>query len=933
MVILYTIEDPCSTIQGVNKQSTRKSMKGLLFWVVAFLLSFLGIAFGQELLEVGNVQGVDELQSVLAPIETIYIVFLYQTDYTYTSGGSAVFTLTASDTSTVVTVQLICDNFFGDIQYYTANGDARTYNIDGSAYGQCRFDFYSEGNTFSPSDSQTVYIYTPLTFQSPQYGDTFNTSSTIDYTLFDPSGRYPVVDLNLTCENTLAGQGSGNITEPIPIGSLQSYGNCITTISTNDPYFITTATLNITVVRNLTVTLPNTDYYVPSGTYFDIAVLADLGDNADLATITVVCDNGTFATFDVNVNTLTNPTLLPTDVNGLCTFSAASYTAPYYTTGPSASLFAQANTSFISPVLGDGWTYFAGNSLINITSTYNDIPPPVTDVAITCSYNSAPTLDTQLTVYNGVYENYNSTGYGECTISTLFSDGGYYLNSSSTFYSRATVTLTVPDPFYDTEYITVLASSDIADQYDMILVVNCTNGHSSFIIQNNVQAIINYPGIEAGTTCYFQTLPDRAFYASQNESREVIAPTLTVEVTTNYPIAGVPFGVNISSNDFAQTILVLNCQSFDTVRTPYAVTNDFQDYTIPADYYGDCLMYATNLINQVISDPVRLTAYSLLAISSPPDGSVYTYGQEISVNVTAATGDPSITVQLDCNSQTNQITQNVSSLFVFEADPLQYGACTISIVQAPPTYNYTNAAIGVEIYRQLVLNSPAEGDTIIGGAYYTLNITSTDGVSSAPVIFGGDCYFGSVSQETTANTEVSVPMTASAQGECILTAYTTEPYYYNSSGVNVIIQANVTVVTPNLETDWTYLGNNTGSIFISSGQNLTLSQGINISCQYLGVPNYNQQFDVTDNAFASEETAGYGLCTAQPLFNATLFHNTPALFRTRTSVSLATQPQAFQKSTTNDAQSLLLLWHNSIFNQPQTDIHQFVNPETNTWLI
>ena len=140
----------------------------------------------------------------------------------------------------------------------------------------------------------------------------------------------------------------------------------------------------------------------------------------------------------------------------------------------------------------------------------------------------------------------------------------------------------------------------------------------------------------------------------------------------------------------------------------------------------------------------------------------------------------------------------------------------------------------------------------------------------------------------------------------------------------------MTVSVPNLESDWTYLGSNSGTITVSSGQVLSQIDGVNISCQYLGLPTYNGLFDVTDNNFTASGDTGFGLCAAETLYNSTLFQNSITLFRTRTSVGLAVLPQVFQKAG-SDMQSLLELWHNSIFNQPETDIHQFVDPLTNTW--
>lgn len=894
----------------------------MLLWVLALLLSLLGLSTGQELL------GANEEQTQLAP--PIDVTVTFDSPYpTYTAGTSADFTLSGVE-NVVIEMVLTCPNYVSGSYPYLTPG-SYSFSIDESAYGECQFDFTSEGYTIDPP-SAAVTIYTPLTFSAPAPDSTFNTSSTIPYTIYDPSGRNNAnVELTLTCVG-LAGSGSGTVPGPISISEIASYGACITTMSTTDQFYNTSAQLSLNIDRVLNVEILSSNYYVASGSFFDIAVAAQYSEPGDTATISVICENGTFTSFDVFVNDPTNLIQMPTDVNGLCTFTASSITQ-YYTTGASDSLFAQANTSFISPTLQNSWTYFAGDSLINITSTYNDMPPPETNVVITCTYNDTENANTQLIVYNGVYESYNSTGYGQCSISTLFSEGSYYQNSSSVFVSRAPVTLTIPNPFYGTTFVDVLATSDIAEPYDLTLLIECfLSGQSSYTIKNNLVTTLYLAGLNPGDNCVFLTLGDTAFYASQNETRTVETPALSIEVSTVYPVAGVPLQVNLSSASLPEAILVLNCQSFDTIRTNYTVTNDWQDYSIPADYYGTCLMYGTNPTNQVVSNVVNLTVYSLLTINSPSAGTNYTYGESISVNVTAGTGNPEITVQLECPGGESAVseTKTIDALFSLTPTADMYGACTISITTAPDIYNYTNSAVGVNVYRQLVLDSPLEGASIIGGAYYNLTITTTDAVSNASVALTGSCFFGNLNQGITANTEASLAMASDVQGECTVAATTTELYYYNSTSITIIVRANVTVSVPNLESDWTYLGSNSGTITVSSGQVLSQIDGVNISCQYLGLPTYNGLFDVTDNNFTASGDTGFGLCAAETLYNSTLFQNSITLFRTRTSVGLAVLPQVFQKAG-SDMQSLLELWHNSIFNQPETDIHQFVDPLTNTW--
>lgn len=807
--------------------------------------------------------------------------------------------LTSDAQSVPVDVNLYCNNaLLATLSNVETSSSTQEFPVANNYWGDCYLNVTSTDPSYVLPADQPVSILSPLIFISPDPNTPYLTSDTISYNLNTINGQTPTITLYLTCENTAAGSGSN--TPPslaVDIGSLQWYGNCITTIG-YIPYYNTTATLNVTVNRQLSVVEPLAGASIVSGTQFNYNSTAEFATDGDEITYTFSCLVSA-SSFNVTgpVNTQASA-YFDAESYGICDLVASSQVA-YYAPSSSFYVFGLLNTTIVTPSPTDGWVFYAGNSTIDISASPG-LPSNGT-ATVNCSYNGQATATgLQIAFTYGQASGYNMTGYGSCNIST--DTIGFYVDSSSTFSSTIPVTLEV-GPISDVGNTVVTVSSPLTSQtYPLTLVGNCSiGGDYTWQVDSNGVFEVDMIAIPTGASCNFYTAADEAFQQSNTVTSNAKAELfLAFDVST--ATAGQTIQVNVSTSDgsAAQVFVNITCTT-NTQSLTLTTSTSFQDYSLNNNLSGSCSAVASPVSGSdyTNSNTVSLTILSPITVSvSPTDFAV---GE--SVPVTVSTGDnsaPSVTVTVTCdlNGQmgTNSTANADQVIYVSPDNLLAYGSCTVTATNQTEGYNSTGAQVSIGLYRQLVISLPEDGASIVGGSYYTLNVTSIDNTVGTGATVYATCPASSdfTVDVTSVNQDQSQAM-ANVQGSCLLTANTSAPYYYNSSvATQIYVPTNVTILNPGPSSSWTYNTNNYGLLSAASG--LAINSGnVEVVCSYNGTIQYSQNISVSDNYFNVTGDTGYGSCVATTYLDTTQYVNTQTTFNTQTSVSITSVGQSFTK--------------------------------------
>lgn len=809
------------------------------------------------------------------------------------------YNLTVNSASTLVNVSLTC--FGQELSRVEVNAPvtAATFEVLNNYYGQCFLDATTDDSSYMPTAPVPITIYSPITISNPDANDQFNTSSTIPVVMSAANGLYPEVTVNLTCNGVLAGSDTGSIEYPLNITDLQTYGACVVYVDPLPYYNVTNATVAIVVNRILDIILPTDGQSILVGANYLFNATALYGSTSDPVDLIGTCEQGTGFTANSTVGVETIATM-SSGAYGTCSVIARS-PVNYYLDSAPITIEIVTNLTILSPTIDNGWVYGAGNSTTSITTSAGIGPNGTVNVA--CTYLGASTFDDNLIVINGANSSYNMLGFGYCNMSTLFPTDEFS-NTFSMFYSTVPVTLSVPAVITYGENFNVTANTQLVGDYNLTLNVRC-----GLTFDQNYTATINEPtevtvsGLVAGTRCFFQTYADDAFQASSANS--VIAARLTLLLSTQEATAGQTIEYNVAASDLEEGVPVfVNITCPTTSYSVSTATTNFstsQPLTLPTNLFGNCSAVASPQSgnNYTDSNPFLITILSPMTIVSPLSGANFTLGDAIPVNVTTANGaNPLVTVNLTCASVLQGQNASVSSadLIYLTPDLTAYGACIITAGTDAPYYNVSLANVDVNVYRQLVISSPTAGSRIIGGTYYTLNVSSVDGDTSNAFELTGTCANStSFNVSGSINVEKFLPMAADVQGVCTLAATTTAAYYYNSSAVLIDVPTNVTITSPGPNTVWNYNQSNTGQVSAASGIAIN-NQPILITCFYNGIRNKNANLTVNGGSFSISSMDGFGECTAQTVFDPATYVQTQVNFNSTTQVTISASQSLTLKS-------------------------------------
>lgn len=783
----------------------------------------------------------------------------------------------------------------------------QTFPVANDYWGNCYLNVASNDTNYVLPANQSVSILSPITFNLPTEGSTYLTTDTISFNMTTGNSLIPLVTLTLTCDNTIAGSGenTGQTNLRVDVGSLQWYGNCISTIGYIE-YYNTTATLNVTVNRLLTIVEPYFYTIVVSGTDFNMNSTAPLYGENDPVQYNLACSDGVEFSYTGTVNNvLTEP--LSNLAYGSCAIFANS-TAPYYQQSALAYFFTQSNTTIVTPSPTSGWVYYAGNSTINVTATPG--PAPSGQATVSCSYNSVNNIQgVQIEFTDGLASNYNMTGYGTCSISIQTSID--YVNSSSTFSSHIPVTLAV-GPISDVDNTTVTVTTPLTSEtFQLTLVANCTGGlNYDWPVDSNGVSSVDMIEIPTGATCEFYTQADEAF-AQSNTVTSNAKSELFLVFDVDTATAGQTINVNVSTSDASvvEVNVALTC-TMGQQTVVYNTSADFQPYTLDSGLFGTCTAMASPVssTDYVNSNNFTLTVLSPITITVPQ--TQFNVGESIPVNVTSGNGaaDP-VLVTVDCGASGVMGTNTSSAnqiIYVAPSDLAAFGACTVTAVNLTAGYNATGASVVVDLYRQLVISLPEDGSYIVGGAYYDLNVTSADGTTGTLATVYATCPAGDFTvNDVSVNVLQSVQM-GNIQGGCLLTANTTADYYLNSTvATQIYVRTNVTIVNPGPSSPWTYNVINSGSLLAASGQTI-VNGSVEVVCSYNGTETFRGNITVQDNWFnTTNPDTGYGACQATTYLDPTMYVNTQTTFNTQTSVTITSVGQSIAKRLYSWAKNLL----------------------------
>lgn len=828
-----------------------------------------------------------------------------------TAGVSNISYVLSSDArSFPVDLTLYCNDvpLNTETNVYTSNL-TQTFPVANDYWGNCYLNVASTDPYYNLPANQSVSILSPITFNLPPEGSEYLTTDTISFNMTTGNSLIPLVTLTLTCDNTVAGSGenTGQSNLQVNIGSLQWYGNCISTIGYIE-YYNTTATLNVTVNRLLEIVEPLAGSSIISGTEFNMNGTAPFYGELDPIQYNFACSDGVEFSYTGSINNVLTDAL-QTSAYGTCAITANS-TIAYYQQSAPVSIYALSNTTIVTPSGSNGWVYYAGNSTINVTATPG--PAPSGTATVSCSYQGVDNIQgAQIEFINGLASNYNMTGYGNCSISIETSID--YVNSSTLFSSLIPVTLEV-GPISDVEDTIVTVTTPLTSVvYNLTLVGHCNTNETDFYwsIYSNGTTPVDMISIPTGAVCEFYTQPDTAF-AQSNTVTHSAKSELFLAFDVDTATAGQTINVQITTSD--SSVVEVNVALTCTVgqqSVAYNTSTSFQPYTLDSGLFGSCTAMASPVSSTeyVNSNNVTLTVLSPITISVPQ--TQFNVGESIPVNVTSGNGlaDP-VLVTVDCGASgvmgTNTSNAN-QVIYVAPSDLAAYGACTVTAVNQTVGYNATGASLALDLYRQLVISLPADGSYIVGGAYYDLNVTSADGTTGVNATVYATCASaaGFTVNDVPVNELQSVQMD-NIQGGCLLTANTTAEYYLNSTvATQIYVQTNVTIVNPGPSSPWTYNVINSGSLLAASGQPITTGL-VEIVCSYNGTERFRGNITVQDNWFnTTDPDTGYGACQATTYLDPILYVNTQTTFNTQTSVTITSVGQSIAKRLYNWAKSFL----------------------------